>query len=212
MRGRALVLAVALFATGACTAAPTQTPDQVSLTWWDHFDHSPTADEAVDQLLARYAQDHPGVRIERTSLPRPEFQAKLAQATASGVFPDIAAVDSTDLSRLAAVDALADLTDRFAGWDLAQRFLPPVRESATVGDRVYGVPLRSTTTALVYNRDHFTAAGVAGPPTTWEGLRATAEALTTADRSGLCFAGKDDDLTTTFLPFLWQAGGDVTDI
>ncbi|GAB2978489.1 extracellular solute-binding protein [Saccharothrix stipae] len=212
MRGRALLLAVALFASGACNSEQTEPPDQVTLTWWDYLNHSLMANQAVDNLLARYRHDHPGVRIERTSLPYPEFQAKLAEATASGVFPDIAAVDSTDLARLAAGKALADLTDRFDRWGLGAEFLPPVRESATHEGRVLGVPLRSTTTALVYNRDHFAAAGLADPPTTWDGLRTAAKALTSADRSGLCFGARDDDLTVTFLPFLWQAGGEVADI
>ncbi|ROP36726.1 ABC transporter substrate-binding protein [Saccharothrix texasensis] len=209
MRGRALLLAAILFAAGACNAEQTETPDQVTLTWWDYLNHSPMANQAVDSLLARYRQEHPDVRIERTSLPHPEFRAKLAEATASGVFPDIAAVDSTDLPRLAEGNALADLTDRFERWDLADGFLPAVRESVTHHGRVHGVPLRSTTTALVYNRDHFAAAGLTQPPTTWDGLRTAAKALTTADRSGLCFGGKGDDLTVTFLPVLWQAGGDV---
>lgn len=212
MRGRALLLAAVLVVTGACNAEQTEIPDQVTLTWWDHFTHSPMADQAVDSLLARYGQEHPGVRIERTSLSRPEFRAKLAEAVASGVFPDIAAVDATDLPRLAEADAVADLTDRFERWGLAGDFLPAVRESVTHDGRVRGVPLRSTTTALVYNREHFQAAGIASPPTTWEGLRTTAKALTSTDRAGLCFGGKDDDLTTTFLPLLWQAGGDVTGI
>ncbi len=212
MRGRALLLAATLLAAGACNAEPIETPDQVTLIWWDYLNHSPMANQAVDSLLTRYGQEHPGVRIERTSLPYPEFQAKLAEATASGVFPDIAAVDSTDLPRLAAGGALADVTDRFDRWDVGDRFLPPVRESVTHEGRVHGVPLRSTTTALLYNRDHFAEAGLAVPPTTWDALRTAAKALTSTDRSGLCFGGKDDDLTTTFLPLLWQAGGDVADI
>ncbi|NUT49593.1 MAG: sugar ABC transporter substrate-binding protein [Saccharothrix sp.] len=184
----------------------------MSLTWWDYLNHSPMAAQAVTSLLTRYQQEHPEVRVERTSLPRAEFQAKLAEATASGVFPDVAAVDSTDLPRLAAGNALADVTDRFDRWDLGAEFLPAVRESTLHQGRAYGVPLRSTTTALVYNRDHFAAAGIAGPPTTWDELRATAKALTSPDRAGLCFGGKDDDLTVTFLPLLWQAGGDVAGI
>ncbi|MFI9009283.1 ABC transporter substrate-binding protein [Actinosynnema sp. NPDC053489] len=212
MRGRALLLAATLFAVGACTAERTEAPDPVTLTWWDHFDHSPMADQAVDSLLTRYRQEHPDVRIERTSLSADDLRAKLAEASASGAFPDIAAVDTTDLPGLAAGGALADLTDRFDRWDVGERFLPPVRDSVTAAGRVRGVPLRTTTTALVYNRDHFTAAGLAGPPTTWDGVRAAAKALTSADRSGLCFGGKGDDLTTTFLPLLWQAGGDLADL
>ncbi|MFD1146584.1 ABC transporter substrate-binding protein [Saccharothrix hoggarensis] len=184
----------------------------MTLTWWDYLNHSPMADQAVTSLLTRYQQEHQDVRIERTSLPRAEFQRKLAEATASGVFPDIAAVDSPDLPALAERDVLADLTDRYDRWPLADRFLAPVRDGVSHEGRPHGVPLRTTTTALVHNRDHLAAAGLDRPPTTWSELRAAAKALTTADRAGLCFPAKDDDLTVTFLPFLWQAGGDVADI
>ncbi|WP_158843607.1 hypothetical protein [Saccharothrix deserti] len=46
MRGRALFLAAALFVTSACTGEPTDTPDQVTFTWWDYLNHSPAADQA----------------------------------------------------------------------------------------------------------------------------------------------------------------------
>ncbi|GAA1276087.1 ABC transporter substrate-binding protein [Saccharothrix xinjiangensis] len=212
MRVRALLTAAALLAVTACTGGQPTTPDQVTLTWWDHFNHSPMADQAVDHLLARYQQEHPEVRVERRSMSPDEFRAELVEATASGTFPDIAAVDSPDLPRLADQGVLADLTDRFAGWQLTDRFLEPVRESATHGGRFYGVPLRSTTTALVYDRHVFEREGVAEPPATWPDLRTTARALTGGDRAGLCFPTDGEDLTTTFLPFLWQAGGDVADL
>lgn len=212
MRVRALFAAATLLAVSACTGEQPDAPEEVTLTWWDHFNHSPMADQAVESLLTRYQQEHPEVRVKRTSMSRDEFRAKLAEATSSGTFPDIAAVDSPEVPRLAGQDALADLTERFARWALTDRFLGPVRESATHDGRFYGVPLRTTTTALVYDREVFEQAGVAAPPTTWDGLRATARTLTSGDRAGLCFAGKGEELTTTFLPFLWQAGGDVTDL
>ncbi|MFT7838526.1 sugar ABC transporter substrate-binding protein [Saccharothrix sp. BKS2] len=212
MRVRALLTAAMLLTVAACTGGHPTTPDQVSLTWWDHFTHSPMADQAVDHLLARYQREHPGVRVERRSMSPEEFRDALVRATAAGTFPDVAAVDSPDLPRLAGQGALADLTGRFADWPLTDRFLDPVRESATHDGRFYGVPLRSTTTALVYDRAVFERAGVTGPPATWADLRATARALTGGDRAGLCFPAAGEDLTTTFLPVLWQAGGDVADL
>ena len=215
MTVRALLTAVLLFAAAACGGAtPEPEPvEEVTLTWWDYLDHSPTADQAVDSLVKRYQEAHPGVTIERTAIPRAEFAARLDEAAAAGSFPDIAVVDVAALPRLAERGAIADLTPRFSSWELRDRFLEPVRESVRHGDAFYGVPLRTRTTALLYNREVFKAAGVDGPPGTWDELRATAKALTTGDRFGLCFAAPaGDDLTTTFLPFLWQAGGAVADI
>ncbi|GGP72103.1 ABC transporter substrate-binding protein [Saccharothrix coeruleofusca] len=205
MRLRALLTTAALLAASACGATP-DAPAKTTLTWWDHYD-SGAADQAVTALIARYQGAHPDVEVKRTAIPPAEFRAKLDQAAASGAFPDVVAVDSPDLPRLVAQNAVADLTDRFQGWAVGEALLEPVRESARHGGRFYGVPLRSETLALVYDRE--VLAGAA-PPRTWDDLRATAKALTRDGRAGLCFAGlPEEDLTSTFLAFLWQAGGDL---
>lgn len=205
MRLRALLTAAALLAASACGGPPDQ-PAKTTLTWWDPYD-APAADQAVTALIARYQGAHPDVEVKRTAIPRAEFRAKLDQAAASGAFPDVVVVDSPDLPRLAAQNAIADLTDRFQGWPVGDALLEPVREGVRHDGRFYGVPLRSETLALVYDRE---ALAGAAPPRTWEDLRSTAKALTRDGRAGLCFAGlPDEDLTSTFLAFLWQAGGDL---
>ncbi|MEV0676308.1 sugar ABC transporter substrate-binding protein [Actinosynnema sp. NPDC050436] len=211
MSVRALLTAVLLVAVAACGGGP-EPADEVTLTWWDYLDHSPMADQAVGQLVKRYQDAHPGVEIRRTAIPRADFDAKLAQAVAAGTFPDIAAVDVAALPRLAEQDVLADLTPHYSSWEVKDRYLEPVRESVRHRDRFYGVPLRTSTTALLYNRDLFAAGGVAEPPRTWEELRATAQALTAGDRWGLCFAASEGGSAATFLPLLWQAGGELGDV
>lgn len=202
MRVRAVLTAVFLLA--ACATAP---PEHVILTWWDHLDHSPAADQAVAALLARHRAEHPNVEIKRTTMPRADLEERLAR----GPRPDVATVDVAALPRLAAASALTDLTGRFEAWDLP--FVEPARDGVRHDGRYYGVPLRTDTPVLLYNRDLFAAGGVAGPPATWQDLRVTAQSLTGPGRWGLCLAaGAGDDLTGTFLPFLWQAGGDVQDI
>jgi hypothetical protein len=142
MRVRAVLTAVLLLA--ACTTAP---PEHVTLTWWDHLDHSPVADQAVEALLARYRAAHPTVEVKRTTVPRERLERELER----GPRPDIAVVDVAALPRLAAASALTDLSDRFAGWDAG--FVGPARDSVRHDGRDYGVPLRTETTALLYNRD-----------------------------------------------------------
>lgn len=77
----------------------------------------------------------------------------------------------------------------------------------------YGVPFESNATGLFYNEDIFQEAGISDPPTNWEELRSIAQELTTGDRFGFAFsANSGEEGTFTFLPFLWQAGGDVQTI
>ena len=47
--------------------------------------------------------------------------------------------------------------------------------------KMYGLPYDGESTGLFYRTDLFEAAGVAGPPKTWEEFEAAAQALTNTD-------------------------------
>jgi multiple sugar transport system substrate-binding protein len=88
-----------------------------------------------------------------------------------------------------------------------------VLRSVSVGSKYFGVPFRSNTSALWYNKADFQQAGITSPPTTWADFVADAKKLTSGKRSGFCFsAAANDEGTFTFLPVLWQSGGDVPTI
>ncbi|MEV6239444.1 sugar ABC transporter substrate-binding protein [Lentzea sp. NPDC051838] len=179
------------------------------MTWWDYFGYSPASDQAVKTLIERYEKAHPDIQIKRTSIGFADFHAKIVQAAASGTFPDIAAVDSPDVPLLASQRAIADVSAKFDAWSLGGQFLERVREGVKHDGKYFGVPLRSNTTALLYNKKLFSGT----PPTTWAELRAAAKASTTDKTAGLCFAAAaNEQLTFNFLPFVWQAGGDLKTI
>ncbi|MFS8098705.1 sugar ABC transporter substrate-binding protein [Lentzea alba] len=203
-------LALTLMASCASGTAESESPSQRTITWWDYFGYSPASNQAVDTLIARYQQEHPHVQIKRTAVEFGKFHDKLVEAESSGTFPDIAVVDTSDVPWLASQNAIANLTPQFDRWDKANQFLEPVLDSVTHQDNLFGVPLRSNTTALIYNKDQLAQASIATPPATWQDLRTNAKALTEDGRHGLCFgAAANETLTFNFLPLLWQAGGDV---
>ncbi|GLZ35978.1 sugar ABC transporter substrate-binding protein [Lentzea sp. NBRC 105346] len=209
---KAFSLAMAAITAAGCATGSaedrTSATESVTVTWWDYFGYSPGSNLAVDTLINRYQDAHPNVRIQRTAIPFPEFHTKIVEAAGAGKLPDIAVIDTPDVPLLASQGALADLTDRYKGWEKSNQFLEPVLESINHGDRLYGVPLRSNTTALIYNKNVLAAA-----PTTWQELRSSAKTTTKDGRYGLCFAaGANEALTFNFLPFVWQAGGDVDTI
>jgi multiple sugar transport system substrate-binding protein len=181
---------------------------KVTITWWDYFGYAPGPDREVVALLDAYEKAHPNVTIKRTSLGYPDMHTKLIQATATGSQPDIAVIDNVDLPVFAAQGGLADLTEKMNAWPEKDQYYPNILKP--YDGKHYMMPFRSNTIALFYNKDHFKEAGITDPPTTWEELRATAKKLTKGDRFGYCFAatnGPENDYQ--FLPFLWQAGGDL---
>ncbi|MBO3747802.1 ABC transporter substrate-binding protein [Streptosporangiaceae bacterium NEAU-GS5] len=218
--GAALSLAILATACGSSggTTSSSSAPsgaagDKVTITWWDYFGYSPQSDQAVNSLIQKYEQSHPNVDIQRTAIGFADFRTKLLQAAATGKFPDIAAVDNSDIPVFASQGALADLTSKMSAWPRKDDYLDFVVQSVQYDKKFYGVPFRSNTTALWYNKDLFKKAGIAGPPQTWQDLRTDAKALTSGKQSGFCFAAAPtEEGTFTFLPMIWQAGGDVPTI
>ena len=213
-RARPLVIAAAvgllLLGTAACGSSGRSDSGGTTLTWWDYFGYSPQADTAVKSMIQKYEAGHPNVKINRTAIGFKDFHTKLVQAAATGNFPDIAAIDNADVPVFAGQGALADMTKYFESWSQKDQYLPAVLQSTKYNGKDFGIPFRSNTTALWYNQDAFTEAGITTPPATWDELRADAKKLTTAKHSGICFsAAPTDEGTFTFLPMLWQGGSDI---
>src|SRR5947207_3104490 len=189
-RARPFLAAVAvgllLFGTAACgSSAKSDSGGVTTLTWWDYFGYSPQADGAVKSLISKYEAGHPNVKINRTAIGFADFHTKLVQAAATGNFPDIAAIDNADVPVFAGQGALADMTKYFEAWSQKDQYLPAVLQSTKYNGKDFGIPFRSNTTALWYNQDAFTEAGITGPPSTWDELRADAKKLTTSKHSGI---------------------------
>jgi multiple sugar transport system substrate-binding protein len=201
----------------ATEAPPTLPPtvdseDRIVLQWWDYYDLI-VVDEALDSAIAQYEAEHPQVDIQRTLVPFADLKSEIVKAAANGTLPDIMLVDNPDHQALAAAGTLADLTGYIKGWPDRTQYFDGPWASTTYQGRNYGVPFESNAMALFYNLDMFAEAGLTEPPQSWMALRDYARKLTTDDRSGFCFATAANEVGTfTFLPFLWQAGGDVPTI
>jgi multiple sugar transport system substrate-binding protein len=213
-----VVAGVLTLATAGCGTSPSDSGSgasggPITLNFWDYFGYSPTSDKAVESMIQKYEAIHPNVKINRTKIGFPDFHAKLLQAAATGKFPDIAAIDNADVPLFASQGALADMTQYLEAWPEKDQYLPAVLQSTKYNGKNFGIPFRSNTTALWYNQDAFTEAGITKAPATWEELRTDAKKLTNSKRSGICFsAAPTEEGTFTFLPMLWQGGGDVPSI
>ena len=182
----------------------------ITLTWWDYYGWNPNIDRETNALVQAYEAQNPNVTIQRTSFGFADFRTRLIQAAATGTFPDIAFVDQGDIPVFASQGLLQEITPHITSWDQAQLYYPNVTAGTVYQGKTYGVPFVTNSTVLFYNVDMFEEAGITEPPKTWDELRETAKQLTQGSRSGFCFSAvPTEEGTFTFLPFLWQAGGDV---
>lgn len=185
--------------------------EQVTITWWD-FQPNEAMIEALETLIAAYESEHPNVKIERTFVPFADIKNKLLIGSAAGQLPDIVMIDGPDHQSFAAAGVLEDITDKVQEWGQADMYFEAPWNATMYEGRNYGVPVSNNNLGLFYNADMFEEAGLE-PPTTWDELLEVAQALSTEEVYGIGIAAtKSEQLTFQYLPFLWQAGSDVTDI
>ncbi|MFF7161019.1 ABC transporter substrate-binding protein [Streptomyces sp. NPDC008086] len=183
-------------------------PSTTTLTWWDYF----TLDNfqpGMTRLIKDIEAAVPDVRIERRTFPFAELERQITLSAISGDLPDIAIVDNVSMNTLGGSGLLADLTGRVEEWGQAGQYYKGPWDGCQVGGRTLGIPNQSNCLALYYNTGMLQDAGVQ-PPTTWAELASAAERLTRGDRYGLALSAiRTEEGVFQFLPFLWQAGGDL---
>jgi multiple sugar transport system substrate-binding protein len=159
-----------------------------------------------EQWLERFRQSDTGSAVTVTLAA--EYETKLATALAANPPPDVVLLDSARVRTLAAAGALAPLDGALTAPDDLH---PLVRAGFTHNGALYCAARDLRTLALIYNRERFDAAGLAYPTTdwNWDALRSAAEALTNQAQNQYGISLPPD--FSRWLPFLYQAGGAVTD-
>jgi multiple sugar transport system substrate-binding protein len=224
----ALISLAALLPLAGCSSKQDESGGKIRIVFW-HSCVSSTA-PALNELLARYEQEHPGVEIKAQYVPTGDaLIQKLITAVQSNNAPDISWIHSDFLQDLVNADAIYKIDDLITPSDSGIRadiadIFPAIRQQAAWRGTVYSIPMEATGIALLCNRELFRKAGLDPdrPPQTWDELKDYATRLT-ADNNG---DGKNEQVGF-FVPvfpasgqysgwmvwqwyaFLFQAGGDV---
>src|SRR2546428_3506463 len=214
-KGKSVLAGVALAAivVAACggTAAPTQTlgplSGDVRISGWSS---SPTEDALLTDSINAFKAANPGVNVKWEPIAQDYetvLKTNLAAGTEAGVFcADIFWIDS--LMKTGKLLALDDMMAKSG--TKKEDFVPSLINAFCYNGKVYGIPKDFNTLGLVYNKDLFKAAGVPEPTNdwTWNDLSAAAKKLTSGSVVGLSLPAD----AARFIPFLWQAGGDLANI
>jgi len=206
-----LALALALPLAGPA-ARPAAAANSVTITWEDYFSGCPTDPlcNAIDTLRKQYQASHPGVTIERTTVPFADLLPKVLQQAATHTLPDVLILDNPQVQNFASTGALADLTSYAKGWSQLGSYYSSSLSTATWQGKLYGVPIGNNDLALYYNKKMLKAAGIGTPPTTWAALRADAKKLTHGNVYGMGFsANASEEGTFQWETVFWGDGGDL---
>lgn len=152
-------------------AQPTTAPAaaKVNINWW----HISTKDPALSlwQKMANdYMAAHPNVNIQITVLENEAFKTKLTTVLQSGSPPDIfQSWGGGDMNQQVTAGLLKDITPDLDanGGAWKSTFAPGALAVYSYQGKNYGVPWDMGMVGWWYNKDLFTKAGIANPPTTW---------------------------------------------
>jgi len=134
----------------------------------------------VDILVCAWNAANPSKPINLSYIVHTDMVAKIAQGVASGDVPDLMGMDLIYAPQFENAGQLVDITDQSKDWAELKDVSPGHKTVATFNDRLFGVPLYADVSALFYNKDLFTKAGLDPnkPPTSLAEIRTYADKIT----------------------------------
>lgn len=125
---------------------------------------------AFQEVYNRFMDANPTVSVEFAYSPWGDFTQSLSVAIGGGNAPDVATwIDDQRIPSLAANGFLRSVDDLAKADALNLSDVDPIAiSSATYAGKLFGLPYYWDDRILFHNTDHFAAAGITAPPTTWD--------------------------------------------
>jgi raffinose/stachyose/melibiose transport system substrate-binding protein len=181
--GGAAALAAPFITIGINEAAA---QDTVTVTIWGNH---PEWKDPMLEILAAFEAATPGVKTELTEIPGDQYNAKLQTAVTGGQTSDILGdLEGNIIARVNAGGELPfiDLTGKVDISGLTDT----ARGQVEVNGVTYGVPLAAYTVGLAIQKPVFAKHNLT-PPTTWDELKTTSQALLDAGETPIVLGAKD---------------------
>ena len=159
---RLLFIVLLVFGSAACDSAADRA---TTVEFWAMGQEG----EQVKALLPDFERRHPGIRVRVQQIPWSAAHEKLLTAYAGDSMPDAFQLGNTWIPEFVALRAIEPLDERLKSWPetaLADYF-PGILATNRLDGLTYALPWYVDTRLFFYRSDLLAAAGVAGPPATW---------------------------------------------
>ena len=166
-----------------------------------------TEGEKLGEFAKEFTAANPDATVEVTAIPWDAAHDKIATAIAADEVPDVSLIGTTWMGEFASTDALDPTPEEID----KSAFFEGAWGTTEVGGVSYAVPWYVETRVLFTNTTVAKKAGVTPGPATWDDLTADAKSLQAKGGAkwGTTVQAGQQGAWQTFLPFVWQAGGDV---
>jgi multiple sugar transport system substrate-binding protein len=168
---------------------------------------SPEEEELLRQALDAFQTEFPDITVNYEPITA-QYEVKLQTDIAAGNAADVFYLPAEYAQDFMSRGVLLPIDDYMAADGVSDSdYYEGLINAYKWEGQTYGLPKDWSPLGMVYDPAALEAAGVSAPPTTWDELRSTAQAL--LDTNGV--PGVVLDATfDRFIIFLYQAGGNVT--
>jgi multiple sugar transport system substrate-binding protein len=159
-------------------------------------------------LADAYMADNPEVTVNVTEVPWEGAHDRIVNAIAGGEVPDVSMIGTTWMGEFAGLGGLDPTPSNID----ASAFFEGAWQTTIVDGVSYAVPWYVETRLVYYRTDLAEDAGITEPPATWDELKALAEGIQEGGAQyGINLQPGGQGSWQTFMPFFWQAGGEIMD-
>jgi multiple sugar transport system substrate-binding protein len=169
------------------------------------------SDPTMKKMAADFHKLHPNITIQFQNVSADNASQKLTTQIAGGNPPDVAYVDASSTSDFASRGALVNLDNYISRSSIVKPddYVDAFKTFVTYDGHMWGLPIDGESTGLFYRTDLFKAAGISGPPTTWDEFLADAQKLTDPAKKQYGYEVFAPEAAYYWYPWLYQAGGDL---
>jgi raffinose/stachyose/melibiose transport system substrate-binding protein len=176
-------------AATASPAAPSSAAAQATINWY-HIQNNDPGKSLWQKLADEYTAAHPNVKANITVLENEAFKTKLTTLLQAGTPPDLfQSWGGGGLREQVQAGLVKDITADVASWK--DTINPGALGMYQVDGKQYGIPFDLGLVGVWYNKDLFTKAGIAAPPTTWDDFLTDVKTLQAKGITPIALAGKD---------------------
>ena len=178
--------------------------EEITLTFWHTYGDA-EEEQLLNEVLPLWEAQHPNIKIEAVRQDSSQYHEMIVTSFGTGMSPDVARVDITNVASYANQGGLVALSD-FADFDaIAGDYLDGPLSTNLYQGKYYGLPLDTNCKAAVVNTNVMKELGLDEVPATMEEFIAAAR-----DRGSysLNVSGVGD---WDMYPYFWLFGGVLTD-
>lgn len=150
------------------------------------YGNDASAQDKVLKEMTEAFKEETGITVNYSIIDWGQALTKLTLACTGGEAPDVA--DAYFTSSFVTIGqgkyGPADVTNVFEELGGEDAYFEAAIDEVKIDGKIYGIPWRMDTRAMIYNKAHFEEAGITEVPTTYDELIEVAKKLTKTDANG----------------------------